>query len=88
LYGNRPNPFRQTTTIKYEVTEPRDVSLKVYNIAGQLVKMLVAGRQEPGYYSVNWGGKDNQGKQVANGVYLYRLSAGAFSDTRKMVMLR
>jgi parallel beta-helix repeat protein len=88
LSQNAPNPCRAVTSISYALPVVSEVRLKVYNISGQLVKTLVAGRQEPGYYSVKWNGKDNQGKQVANGVYLYRLSAGAFSDTRKMVMLR
>jgi len=88
LSQNAPNPCRTVTKISYALPVVSVVILKVYNISGQLVKTLVAGRQEPGYYSVNWDGKDNQGKQVANGVYLYRLSAGTFTGTKKTVMLR
>ncbi|MEW6686414.1 MAG: FlgD immunoglobulin-like domain containing protein [Candidatus Edwardsbacteria bacterium] len=95
LYQNQPNPFSSQTAIRYSLPamshEPRTTShttLKVYNIADQLVKTLVNEPQEPGYYAVRWDGKDENGKPVASGVYFYRLQAGDFSATKKMILLR
>ncbi len=88
LLQNAPNPSKQITTIRYQLAKPGKVNLKIYNTLGQVVKTIVDQDQQPGIYRVNWDGKDNQGKQVANGVYLYRLSAGSFTDTKKMVMVR
>jgi len=83
-----PNPYRTSTTISYQLAKPGKVSLKVYNTLGQVVKTLVEGTRDVGYYNVIWDGKDNQGKQVANGVYLYRLNAGTFTDTKKLVKIK
>lgn len=88
LLQNAPNPCRQGTTIRYQLAKPGNVSLKVYNTLGQVVKTIVDSDQQPGLYSINWDGKDNQGRQVANGVYLYRLSAGSFTDTKKLVKIK
>lgn len=88
LLQNAPNPCRQGTTIRYQLAKPGKVSLKVYNTLGQVVKTIVDSDQQPGLYSINWDGKDNQGRQVANGVYLYRLSAGSFTDTKKLVKIK
>ncbi len=94
LAQNYPNPFNPTTLIRYTVPDrdreerPRHTTLKVYNILGQLVRTLVDGEQAPGYYSVRWDGRDNLGKDVSSGIYFYRLKAGEFVKTRKMVVLR
>ncbi len=64
------------------------VSLKVYNVLGELVRTLVDEEQGPGYYRVLWGGKDNLGREISSGVYFYRLRAGGFSVVRKVLMLR
>ena len=72
-----PNPFNPSTTIYFQVPEAEEVSLVVYNLAGQVVRTLIDGRSlEPGIYDVFWEAKDQQGRNVAAGVYLYRLSAG------------
>jgi hypothetical protein len=88
LSQNYPNPCRLTTTISFALPKATDVSLRVYNVAGQLVKTLVEGNQDVGYYNTKWNGKDNKGIQVASGVYLYRLNAGAFTDTKKLIILK
>jgi hypothetical protein len=83
LYQNFPNPMGDETVIRYAVASDAKVSLKVYNIAGQTVKTLVDTHKAPGFYSVSWKPED-----TANGVYFYRLTAGDFSQTRKMVVLK
>ncbi|MEW6684794.1 MAG: DNRLRE domain-containing protein [Candidatus Edwardsbacteria bacterium] len=96
LYQNQPNPFSSQTAIRYSLSamshEPRaisHVSLKIYNIAGQLVKTLVdEQRIANSEQRVIWDGTDESGKLVARGVYFYRLQVGDFSDTKKMILLR
>ena len=91
LAQNYPNPFNPSTTISYSIPEGQNphVNLVIYNVRGQVVKTLVAGeRRDPGSYYVYWDGKDRLGKPVASGIYFYRLQAGDFIATRKMVMLK
>ena len=64
------------------------VSLKVYNILGQVVRTLVDEPQAPGYYSVRWDGRDNAGEELASGIYIYRIRAGEFTQTRRMILLK
>jgi hypothetical protein len=90
LDANFPNPFNPVTSIRYGIEQPAVVSLRVYNVAGQLVRTLVDERQTPraGGYSVQWNGTDDRGNHVASGVYFYRLVANDFMKTRKMVLLK
>ena len=90
LLQNSPNPFNPSTTISYSVPEGASerITLKVYDLRGRLVRILVEGIIGPGTYSVYWDGKDKSGCQVASGVYLYRIKAGEFMQTRKMVILK
>jgi len=92
LLQNYPNPFNPETRIKYIVDSrqihPIPTTLKIYNILGQLVKMLVDEAQEPGSYEVIWDGKDEEGNEVASGIYFHQLTTGKFNQTRKMVLLR
>ena len=83
LYQNYPNPLDPQTTIFYTLPKSTKVSLSIYNIKGQLVETLVDDFQQPGYYSVVWKSKD-----VSPGVYLYRITAGDFTDTKKCVILK
>ncbi|OGG45999.1 MAG: hypothetical protein A3F84_23910 [Candidatus Handelsmanbacteria bacterium RIFCSPLOWO2_12_FULL_64_10] len=85
---NSPNPFNPVTTIRYALPEGVDVQIVVYNILGQQVKALVSGKQGPGYYTATWDGRDEAGRRVASGVYLYRLQAGSFVQVRKMLMVK
>ena len=68
--------------------KPTHVELKIYNVAGQLVRTLVNDQRAPNNYRVAWDGRNNAGAAVATGVYFYRLRAGAFTQTKKMVLLR
>jgi hypothetical protein len=88
IYQNYPNPFNPTTTIKYDLKQTGDVSLKIYNILGQEVRTLVNTRQEAGYKSVVWDGLNNYGARVASGVYIYRIQAGEFVQSRKMILMK
>ena len=84
-----PNPFNPRTTISYELPRAADVHLQVFDVAGKLVRTLVDGqRVEAGPRSVVWNGLDNTGRAVASGMYLYQLSTGEVTETRRMVLLR
>jgi len=88
LHANHPNPFNPETTIRYEVSEAGRVNLRVYDVAGQVVRELVREFQTPGSYAVVWNGRDKGGVQVANGLYLYELRAGGYRAVRKMILLK
>ncbi len=88
LAQNYPNPFNPVTTIRYQLPKAGHVSLKVYNIYGQLVRTLVDDQVHAGYHTVQWNGRDEFGQAVSSGVYYYRLVAGTFVETRKMALLR
>ncbi len=88
LSQNYPNPFNPTTTIKYQLPEQAEVSLVIYNQLGQVVKHLVKEEKVAGYYKVKWNGTNNYGRQVASGVYLFRIQAGSFVDVKKMILLK
>ncbi|MCD4818811.1 MAG: PKD domain-containing protein [Candidatus Cloacimonetes bacterium] len=88
LSPNYPNPFNPETTIDFSLKETGNVSLKVYNVKGQLVKTLVNENKEKGNHSVVWAGKDNNNRKVASGVYFYRINAGEFTDVKKMMMIK
>jgi photosystem II stability/assembly factor-like uncharacterized protein len=88
LEQNYPNPFNPSTTIRYELSFGSKISLKVYNLLGQEVRTLFSGNRPAGVHSVSWDGRDNQGRSVASGVYVYRLEGRASSETRKMVLAR
>ena len=87
LYGNYPNPFNPKTTIKYSLKENMKTSLVIYNALGQKVKTLVDAPQSSGIHTILWNGKNDRGQQVASGMYFLKLSAGKFSQTRRMMML-
>jgi len=90
LHQNYPNPFNPETKIKYFVAgeEAVQVGVKVYNVAGQLVKILVDEVKSSGEYEVTWNGKNENNEEVASGVYFYKLGVSDFVETRKMVLLR
>ncbi|HPT72787.1 MAG TPA: S8 family serine peptidase [Candidatus Cloacimonadota bacterium] len=85
---NYPNPFNPSTTIEFGIPKAEKVSLKIFNIKGQLVKELVNQSYQPGKYKVVWEGKNSVGKNAASGVYFYRLDAGGKSITHKMLLLK
>jgi protocatechuate 3,4-dioxygenase beta subunit len=88
LEQNYPNPFNPETSIKYHLPIQTTVTLRIYNALGQEIRTLVNALQDAGVYSATWDGKDNNGRQLATGLYLFRLEAGDFVMTRKMAMVR
>jgi hypothetical protein len=88
LEQNSPNPFNPTTAIRFSLGSRENVTLAVYDLGGRLVRTLASGSREIGSHTVTWDGRDNAGRPVSSGVYFYRLDAGKFSDTRKMVLLK
>ena len=83
LDQNYPNPFNPATTINYQLPENNQVSLKVYDILGNLVSTLVDQQMDAGYHSVNW-----DASQLASGIYIYRIISGSFVSTKKMILMK
>ena len=93
LLPNYPNPFNPETWLPYQLSSDADVQLWIYDIEGIVVRQLVLGHQPPGFYTdrskaAYWDGRSNTGERVASGVYFYRLDAGSYSATRKMIILK
>jgi hypothetical protein len=88
LQQNFPNPFNPTATIRFEIARPAHVRLNVYDIRGRLVKTLVDELRQANSYQVVWDGTNNSGGAVASGVYFYRMTAGSFVQTHKMMLLK
>jgi hypothetical protein len=89
LHQNTPNPFNPTTVIRYDVPAAGgNVTLRIYDVAGRLIRTLVDGAQTSGQKSVTWQATDDLGSRVGSGVYFYHLRAPGFSETRKMVLVQ
>jgi len=88
LQQNFPNPFNPGTTIQYNLPGAGPVSLKIYDMAGQVVRHLVDQQQVAGSHQAVWDGLDKAGAPTANGVYLYELRAGEYRALRKMLLLK
>lgn len=88
LEQNYPNPFNPSTTIRFALPEASQVSLKIYNARGQLVRTLVSGNYESGVHEIRWDARNDLGETVSSGMYFYRMQAGNFVESRKMVLLR
>jgi flagellar hook assembly protein FlgD len=87
LRGNYPNPFNPETTISYDIKDASNVRLDLYNVKGQLVRSLVNQDQAAGRYKVVFNGRDAKGNPLSSGIFLYRFTAGAYSSTRKMMLM-
>ena len=88
LHPNVPNPFNPETTIRFELPQAAEATLEVFDVLGQKVKTLVRGALQAGTHSAVWHGRNELGAQVGNGVYLYRLQAGEFTQMRRMLLLK
>jgi hypothetical protein len=83
-----PNPFNPVCHIDYTLPTDCRVNLTIYNILGQKVRVLVDEHQSAGYESVEWDGKDGQGRELTTGIYFYRIMAGDFVQSKKMVLIK
>lgn len=93
LFQNYPNPFNPETWIPFQLAEPADVTLYIYNVLGQLIRTLLLGQQNTGFYvnpskTAYWDGKNASGEKVASGLYFYELRTEKFRAVRKMVLLK
>ncbi|MFQ5583152.1 MAG: T9SS type A sorting domain-containing protein [Calditrichia bacterium] len=88
LARNYPNPFNPATNLQFRISDFGLVRLAVYDLLGREVRILVNDHRTPGSYTVQWDGKDNTGKPVSSGIYIYRLQVGDFSQSRKLVLMR
>ena len=93
LLANYPNPFNPETWIPYQLAESADVTLAIYDMNGQLVRRLTLGHQAAGMYrsrsrAAYWDGRNQLGESVASGLYFYTLTAGDFTETRRMLILK
>ena len=88
LNTNYPNPFNPSTTISYSVKEALPVTIEIYNVKGQLVKTLINEQKAAGTHTVVWNGTDNSNRPVSSGVYYYKMNAGKYSSTKKMIMMK
>jgi len=88
LYDNYPNPFNPTTQIAVDLPEAATTEITVWNIMGQRVATLYSGDLNAGHHTVNFNGRDYNGKQLTSGMYLYRVAAGKYNATKKMTLMK
>jgi len=93
LFQNYPNPFNPATTIAYSLASNSKVELTVYNLLGQKVRTLVSGVQSMGVYKMNWDGKNDNGRNVVSGIYIYQIKMKGKDNklrtmTKKMLLIK
>jgi hypothetical protein len=88
LGQNYPNPFNPSTTLRIGVPEAGDVSVRIFNTLGQEVRTLFQGQLTPGFHTMQWNGRDNNGQQMATGTYFVRMVTGGAVQSRKMMLLK
>ncbi len=88
LFQNYPNPFNPNTIVRFSVPQTNLVNLTIYNALGEEVRTLFLGQVERGTYAVQWDGKDNAGSTVTSGMYIYKMTAGSFSQSKKMMFIK
>ncbi len=88
LWQNYPNPFNPETKIRFSLAEKNDVTLKIFNVRGQLVRTLVNGKLDQGPHEIDWRGKNENDKPVGSGVYFYKLKIGNDHFIKKMLLLK
>jgi len=88
LKQNYPNPFNPTTTINYQLSVQSGVELAIYDLLGEKIRILVEENQGPGFYAVQWDGKNLNGAQSPSGIYFYQVKSEEFTQTKRMLLLR
>ncbi|MDZ4182545.1 MAG: choice-of-anchor J domain-containing protein, partial [Candidatus Cloacimonadaceae bacterium] len=88
LLQNYPNPFNPSTSIEYSLIEPALVTISIFNVKGQHIRTLLNEIRGAGKHSVVWDGVDERRNRVSSGIYYYRMQAGKYSSTRKMILMK
>ena len=88
LLNAYPNPFNPNTNIRYSLKDAGKVRIDIYNMKGQVIQTLTAEHNIPGFYQLAWNGCDANGKPVASGIYMYRMTSGNYSSVKKMVLAK
>ena len=88
IRGGYGNPFNQTTAITFSLPSESPVNLSIYNVTGQRIRTLVNTTTPAGFHTVNWNGRDANGRAAASGLYLYRITSNHGTQVRRMVMVR
>jgi len=90
LLGNFPNPFNPYTTILFTIENVGNVEINVYDVRGRLIRTLLDGGRkfESGIHSVTWDGRDENSRTVSSGLYFYRMTAGEYTETRRILLMK
>jgi len=88
LHPNAPNPFNPSTRISFEIPRAERLSVTVYDTRGRAVAVLADGAYPAGRFDLVWDGTDRSGREAPSGIYLARMTAGSFSEARRLVLLR
>jgi len=88
LTGNYPNPFNPATSISFAVSEAGNVTIDIYNVRGEKVKTLIDAHLAADFYSMDWNGTDDNQNSVSSGVYFYKMKAGRYTSTKKMILMK
>jgi len=88
LDQNYPNPFNPSTIIRYALPSSEKVTIKIYDIIGKEIRTLVNEEKNAGTYTAQWNGRNNEGNSVSSGIYLYRIHAGNYIETKKMTLVK
>jgi polyvinyl alcohol dehydrogenase (cytochrome) len=88
LEQNYPNPFRTSTQIQFGIPEAGKVVVRIYSSTGELVKTLVDGNMSAGLHQVTWDATDNSGKEITSGIYFYKMTAGTYTEMKKIILLK
>lgn len=88
LYQNYPNPFNPTTVVRFSVPKDEFVTIKIYNMIGQEVRSLYSGQTNAGTYTLSWDGLNHSGEMVSSGSYIYKMTAGDFVQSKKMIFIK
>ncbi len=88
IYQNYPNPFNPTTTLTFDLPKPSTVDLIIYDITGRKIRTLISSAYPAGSHQIQWDGRDDTGNAVASGIYINRIEAGKYTQSRKMMLLK
>ena len=88
IYPNYPNPFNPATIISFSLPTKAEAEFKIYNINGQIIENRRLGYLTPGKYSFEWNPSESLNKPLPSGIYFYRIKAGNYMETRKMMLLK